>query len=123
MKFKLLLLSILCITLIATAQPANFSPRGIGGGGALFFPSINAANDNDFYVACDMSEMFHSSDYGLSYSQVHFQKLQVSGVSTYEFTNDANISYCSFNDGNQIYPVKTTDGGATWNQINAYNLG
>ncbi len=37
------------------AQPAAFSPRGIGGGGALFFPSINPANDNEFYVSCDMS--------------------------------------------------------------------
>ena len=40
------------------AQPA-FVPKGIGGGGALFFPRINPANDNEFYVACDMSEMFH----------------------------------------------------------------
>ena len=34
----------------------TFLPRGIGGGGALFFPTINPANDNEFYVSCDMSE-------------------------------------------------------------------
>jgi hypothetical protein len=123
MRIKLLFVVSPLLYSISYAQPTTFSPRGIGGGGALFFPTINPANDNEYYVACDMSELFHSTDYGLNYSQVGFQKLQVSGVSTYEFTNDANVAYCSFNDGNQIYPVKTIDGGATWNQVNGYNIG
>jgi hypothetical protein len=123
MKLRLLTVLLLCSSAFVIAQPASFSPRGIGGGGALFFPTISPANDNEYYVACDMSEMFHSTDYGLSYTQIDFQKLQTSGVCTYEFTNDANVAYSAFNDGNQIYPVKTTDGGGTWNQINGYNLG
>src|ERR1700755_3486232 len=81
------------------AQPAGFSPRGVGGGGALFFPTINPANDNEFYVSCDMSELFHSTNFGDSYSQVHFNKLQVFNTSTYEFTNNPNIAYSTFNDG------------------------
>ncbi|MCX6258488.1 MAG: T9SS type A sorting domain-containing protein [Bacteroidia bacterium] len=104
------------------AQPASFVPKGIGGGGSLYFPSINPANDNEFYVSCDMSELFHSADFGNSYSQVHYSKLQVSGVSTYEFTINPDVAYCISNDGNNIYPVKTTDGGSTWNAIQAYNL-
>jgi photosystem II stability/assembly factor-like uncharacterized protein len=70
-----------------------------------------------------MSELFHSTDYGLSYSQINFTKMQAFNVSTYEFTNDANIAYSNFNDGNSGYPVKTTDGGNTWTQMNAYNVG
>ena len=104
------------------AQPSTFSPRGIGGGGALFFPSINPANDNEFYVSCDMSELFHSRDFGDQYDQIPFTKLQVFNNSTYEFTNDPNIAYCNFNDGNKGYPVKTSDGGNSWQQLNAYNL-
>ena len=104
------------------AQPSIFSPKGIGGGGALFFPKINPSNDNEFYVSCDMSQLFHSSDYGKTYSQVHFSKLQVANTSTYEYTKDNNIAYCTFNDGNSIYPVKTTDGGNTWKALANYSV-
>lgn len=108
------------LTLFATAifaQPTTFSPRGVGGGGALFFPTINPANDNEFYISCDMSELFHSQDFGLSYDQIHFSKLQVFNNSTYEFTNNSNIAYSIYNDGNAGYPVKTTDGGTTWTAL------
>jgi hypothetical protein len=104
------------------AQPATFSPRGIGGGGAMFFPKINPANDNEFYVSCDMSQLFHSTDFGLSYTQLHHKQLQVFNTSTYEFTSNPNIAYSNFNDGNDGYPVKTTDGGSTWNPLPGYNL-
>ena len=71
MKRNPLLLILLCaLSAVCYPQPANFYPRGIGGGGALFFPSINPANDNEFYVSCDMSELFHTTDFGLNYSQV-----------------------------------------------------
>src|ERR1700712_5383561 len=97
---------------IAKAQPASWQTRGPGGGGSLFFPTINPANDNEFYIACDMSQLFHSTDYGVNYSQVPFIKLQVGNISTYEFTNNNNIAYCIANDGNINYAVKTIDGGA-----------
>lgn len=119
-----LLLSVLFIHTLATGQVPNYwQPRGIGGGGALFFPTINPANDDEFFVSCDMSELFHSTDFGLSYSQIDFTRLQVFNTSTYEFTNDASIAYSNFNDGNNGYPVKTVNGGATWTPMNAYNLG
>ncbi len=107
----------------AFTQPTSFSPRGIGGGGALFFPTINPANDNEFYVSCDMSELFHSTDFGNSYAQVHFSKLQVFNTSTYQFTSNTNIAYCTFNDGNTGYPVITADGGNTWHQLAGYDVG
>jgi hypothetical protein len=96
------------------AQPSSWQSRGVGGGGALFYPTINPANDNEFYVACDMSQLFHSVDFGLTYTQVPFTKLQVGNVSTYEFTSNNNIAYCIANDGNINYGVHTTDGGNTW---------
>jgi hypothetical protein len=104
------------------AQPISFTSGGIGGGGSLYQPKINPANDNEFYVSCDMSELFHSTDFGNTYSQVHHSKLQVFGYSTYEFTSDPNIAYCNFNDGNDGYPVKTIDGGNSWNIVAGYNL-
>jgi len=123
MKTKLLSAIMLVLSaLSAYSQPASFFPRGIGGGGSLFSPSINPANDNEFYVSCDMSEMFHSIDKGLTYSEIDFTKLQAFNTSTYEFTNNANIAYSNFNDGNSGYPVKTTDGGNTWAQMTAYDV-
>ncbi len=114
---------LICIFSIpALTQPSLFAPKGIGGGGALFFPKINPANDNEFFVSCDMSELFHSTDFGKSYSQVHFSKLQVFNTSTYEFTKNNNIAYCNFNDGNSGYPVKTTDGGTTWKAMASYSV-
>ncbi len=116
-----ILLMLLC-TLQVYAQPSVFVPKGVGGGGALFFPRINPTNDNEFYVACDMSEMFHSTDYGNSYSEIHFTKLPALNVSTYEFTNDSEIAYSNYSDGNNGYPVITTDGGNTWTLLSGYDL-
>ena len=69
-----------------------------------------------------MSELFHSTDFGNSYTQVHHSKLQVFNTSTYEFTNDPNIAYSNFNDGNEGYPVKTVDGGNSWQPMTGYNV-
>lgn len=121
---SILLVTVLLFLIFSTsyAQPSLFTPKGIGGGGAMFFPKINPANDNEFYVSCDMSELFHSTDFGKSYSQVHFSRLQVFNTSTYEFTQNTNIAYCNFNDGNSGYPVKTMDGGQTWKSLSGYSV-
>lgn len=105
------------LSIVCTAQPSTWQPRGAGGGGALFYPAINPANDNEFYVACDMSQLFHSTDFGATYTQVPFNRLQVGNVSTYEFTSNNNIAYCIANDGNINYGVRTADGGSTWTSL------
>jgi hypothetical protein len=120
-KNAILTLALICVSLQTIAQPASFAPKGVGGGGAMFFPRINPANENDFYVACDMSEMFHSTDYGNTYSQMPFSGLQTMDVSTYEFTSNPLIAYSNYNDGNNGYPVKTTDGGNTWTMLPGYD--
>lgn len=120
MKRISFVLAILMSTAV-TAQPISFQPRGIGGGGALFFPKINPAHDNEFYISCDMSQTFHTTDFGDNYSQIPFTRLQTFNISTFEFTKDSNIAYNNFNDGNEGYPVKTTDGGRTWVKLSGFN--
>ncbi|MEP6749528.1 MAG: T9SS type A sorting domain-containing protein [Bacteroidota bacterium] len=102
---------------LCMAQPASWQPRGVGGGGSLFYPTINPANDNEFYVTCDMSQLFHSTDFGSSYTQVPFTQLQTGNISTYEFTSNNNVAYCIANDGNINYAVRTTDGGNSWSAV------
>ncbi|MEO8086076.1 MAG: T9SS type A sorting domain-containing protein [Bacteroidota bacterium] len=102
----------------ATAQyPASFASRGVGGGGALFSPSINPANEDEYFVSCDMSELFHSSDYGLNYDVVDFRKLQGGHNTKMVFTSNANIRYTIDYTGDLAFPVKSTDGGQTWNSL------
>ncbi len=111
----------LLLTVAATATysqaPLNWTSKGVGGGGALFSPSINPANENEYYVACDMSEIFHTTDFGLSYDEIHFSKIQAGVNSKIIFTNDPNVLYCIDYANNQIVPVHSVDGGNSWQHL------
>jgi hypothetical protein len=115
-KFITLLVFSLIINL-AAAQPGSWTSKGIGGGGALFSPSINPANNNEYYIACDMSELFHTTDFGLSYSQVHFQQFAGGHNSKVCFSITPGLLY-SISYINDIgTPVKSTDNGVTWSTL------
>ena len=116
-KIILLAAAFFAITLLTAQVPTSWQPAGIGGGGSLFNPTINPNNTNEFYVACDMSEYFHSTDYGDSYSIIPFQNLQSGADGVIRYTNNASILYglSLANDGS--VPVKSTDGGITWNKL------
>jgi hypothetical protein len=110
-----------CILVIAAtafaAVPTVWNARGIGGGGALFSPSINPASDNEFYVGCDMSELFHSTDFGASYTTVPFHQIQGGHNSSVRFTNNPSLRYCIAYANDQPVPVISTDGGVTWRPL------
>lgn len=98
-------------------QPSTWSSRGIGGGGALFAPSINPANINEFYVGCDMSELFHTTDFGSSFSTIHFQTIQGGHNSKVQFTSSPNLLYCISYANDQALPVRSTNGGSDWQTL------
>ncbi|HLP10452.1 MAG TPA: T9SS type A sorting domain-containing protein [Flavobacteriales bacterium] len=101
----------------ALAQPISFAARGVGGGGALFSPSINPANPNEYYIACDMSELFHSTNLGASYNQVDFNQFLGGHNSKVCFTSTTGLLY-SISYINDIgTPVKSTDNGVTWTTL------
>ena len=114
--FCLALLSLLAARITLPAQvPSAWQSRGVGAGGALYSPSINPVNDNEYFVACDMSELFHTTDFGNSYSTVNFSNVQAGHESGVRFTNDPLIAYTvSTPGGNNAQPAKTSDGGASW---------
>ncbi|HXU26570.1 MAG TPA: hypothetical protein VN698_05000, partial [Bacteroidia bacterium] len=70
-----ILVSLSTITCLAQA-PTAWQSRGIGGGGALFSPSINPANHNEAYLACDMGELFHTTNGGQQWGEVNFMQVQ-----------------------------------------------
>jgi hypothetical protein len=56
--------------------PAHFISRGPGGGGAFFDPSINPYNPDDLWIGSDMSDLFHSTDFGRNWDTIDFRVLQ-----------------------------------------------
>jgi len=112
--FKLMFFALLLLTEVLKSQPVSFSSRGVGGGGALFALSINPANNNEYYVACDMGELFHTTDYGSTYSQVNFQQLIAGHNSKVCFTSTAGLLYSISYANNMVVPMKSTDNGTTW---------
>lgn len=99
------------------AQPSSFTSRGIGGGGALFALSINPANNNEYYVACDMGEVFHTTDFGATYSQIHFKQVIGGHNSKVCFTSTTGLLYCLNYTNDKVLPVKSTDNGSTWTTL------
>ncbi len=111
---KVLLLSCSAFVVSCFSQPSSFTSRGPGGGGALFSPSFSPSNPNELYVACDMSELFHTTNLGTSWSTLPFQKIQGGNFSQVQFTNNALIQYCINYDQGLKTPCKSTDGGVNW---------
>jgi hypothetical protein len=116
---QFLLFCFAVIFIFSNAQPPSaFQSRGIGGGGALFSPSINPANTSDIYMGCDMSELFHSTNAGASWDMISYQKIQGGHDSKVIFTNNPNLMYCidynSYNGYDKVRAVMTTNGGLTW---------
>ncbi len=106
-----------CFCISVMAQPASFGSRGIGGGGALFAVSINPANNNEYYVSCDMGELFHTTNFGTSYNQVHFQELIGGHNSKVCFTSSVGLLYSVSYANDMVVPVKSTDNGLTWSAL------
>jgi len=119
---KLATIIILLLTLNSLGQaPTNWQSRGIGGGGSLFAPSINPANHNEVYIACDMGELFHSTNAGQQWGEVNFTQIQGNHDSYVCFTNNPNIlytvDYTNFDSASYIRPMKSINGGSTWSPI------
>ena len=118
---RLLLILGFCAFFLSPATagvPATWSPRGVGGGGSFYAPSISPFNDNEYFVASDMSELFHTTDFGNSYQLVPFGEIQGSVFANAQFTTNPSVLYnLSAYDGNNAAAVKSTDGGVTWSTL------
>jgi photosystem II stability/assembly factor-like uncharacterized protein len=87
----------------------NWQRLGPGGGGATFLPTFSYRSPEDFFIRCDMTGSYLTSDGGESYKQFNFDN----GASSYAFDpNNNKIIYCG-----SVFLNRTTDGGKTWQQI------
>jgi len=117
LNYAVLLCVFTSITTLAQV-PTQWGSRGIGGGGAMFALSLNPTRDEEFFAGCDMSELFHSTNGGQSYSIVPFLQANGNHNSTVRFTNVAGLLYTINYKMNgvldHIVPAKSTDGGMSW---------
>lgn len=104
--------------LFLISQPANWISKGIGGGGALFSPSFNPNIANEIFVGCDMSELFRSSNTGVSWQPVNFAQMQGGSNSKVQFNVvSPQFLYCINHRNDVSSPSRSTDGGATWSNL------
>lgn len=111
-----LLPALLLLSCHLWAQPSAFYSTGIGGGGALFSPAINPADDGEMYFASDLGGLYQTKDGGNSYDVVHFTEATVNPFGKVCFTQDNEVRYCLLWDESHYAtrPAKSTDGGDTW---------
>ncbi|MBI5324366.1 MAG: hypothetical protein HZB41_03650 [Ignavibacteriae bacterium] len=117
MRSLLLVLTIIISTSILDAQIYGWEPRGIGGGGAFYAPSINPANNDEFYVSSDMSGMYKTTNFGKSYNLIDFRKIQGSTNTFIRFTNVPDLLYAMKCSGDTLFPAKSTDNGLSWEML------
>src|SRR5258706_15769855 len=95
-------------------SPARFVSRGPGGGGAFFGPSINPFNSNEIWIGSDMSDLFHSTDFGRTWETVDFRILVGGSLpGRMEFSSDPLVRYALNGD----VPTRSADGGTNWTSI------
>jgi hypothetical protein len=103
------------IALSAFSQPTSWTSKGPGGGGAIVNACISPFNGNELFLTCDMSDLFHSTDFGLSYSMIPFNQLQVQNKSEMQFTSNPSKLFILNRPNSGAYiPSKSYDGGVNW---------
>ncbi len=101
------------------AQPNEWQSRGIGGGGALFSPSISPYNADEIFIACDMTDLFHTANAGKNWDVVPFSEISAYPDTRVQFTSDRNILYAIHYDfkTDQTIAVKSIDAGKYWSSL------
>jgi hypothetical protein len=106
---------LLCVS--SASQPAQWNSRGPGGGGALFAPGFNPNNSGELYLACDLSAVFHTTNYGVGWNLVDFRQLQGGRQTLMQFTSNPLLIYSIDLTDDLMTPTESGDGGVTWQQL------
>lgn len=89
MKAAISLLLAFVVPVWSAGIPATFASRGVGGGGALYQPSINPADANEFTLTCDMGHGLFTLDGGQTCATTDFRNYQVIQASRVHYCTDA----------------------------------
>ncbi len=106
---------LLLLTLFSTCLfSQSFQPRGTGGGGALFNPSINPNKPTEIYLASDLGGLYHSDVNGFEVD--HYQEAIAGSMGKVCFTFEDFVRYALLYDAANFVmrPAKSVDHGQTW---------
>jgi hypothetical protein len=121
-RFQLPGLAIAMACLVASmplrgGTPSQWTPRGPGGGGALFAPAFSPYASGELFMACDMSEVFHSTNFGTAWDTLSFRQIQGGRQAKVRFTSNPLVFYSIDQSGDVMTPTRSLDGGVTWLQL------
>ena len=74
-------------------------------------------NPGELYLACDLSAVFHTTNFGVGWNVVDFRQLQGGRQAIAQFTSNPLVVYAIDYTGDLMTPTKSSDGGATWQQL------
>jgi hypothetical protein len=121
------ILTLLCALLAGSTPlahggtPARWIPRGPGGGGALFAPAFNPHDTGELLVNCDMGQVFRTRNLGGAWVTLDFRQIQGGSMEVYapQYTADPAVLY-AINYANEVRtPVRSNDGGRTWQTLSS----
>ncbi len=96
------------------SYPSSWASKGVGGGGAIVAASISPFNANEFYLTCDMSNLFNTTNFGQSYSMIPFTELQVQLKSEVQFTSIPSKLFVLSKLSSGYTPMKSYNNGINW---------
>lgn len=103
--------------LACSLVPESFPSRGPGGGGALFAPSLSP-DGSELTVACDMSELFRSTDLGSSWNLVPFRQFQGNRSSRVFFAGGTRVAIDHTDPtGASLRRLVSSTNGTTWTRL------
>jgi len=91
----------------------------MGGGGALYSVSFNPKNPQEIWMPTDMGELFHTLDGGRTWTYPDLETLTAHIDSRVQWTDVDGMIYVHDWNG---YPVKSTDGGKTWQRLKNWGI-
>ncbi|MCP3930054.1 MAG: hypothetical protein GY705_13250 [Bacteroidetes bacterium] len=101
------------------AQFSYFRSSGVGGGSAMFHPSISPHDNQIIYVASDVNGMFYTTDGGVSWEIIPSKDLVATTESKVNFTSEPNVLYTVCRDFlmDKDYACKSVDAGISWARL------
>lgn len=104
--------------------PKLFLPKGFGGGGYMYAPSISTHDPNLIALNCDMGGIYYSQNTGQNWTMIPNQMLVGTVKGKIQFTQKPNILYTvrrsTTNLSDPLFRgelAKSTDGGVTWKSM------